>query len=227
MKFASLLARCALGASLTLGIIGAPSATPVTQSYALGDTVSGLGTGPYATVLLTQFSDHVSFTVTPNGGFAFAKTGGPHYEFAFNTSDAFDNAAVTVTGNAANYFSVVSGSGLSAAGYGTFDHAIDFNDKVGGGLSSKMTAPLTFDVTKAGISLNDFVANTSGIFFVADLGNLGTGATGNAASTGTPIPVKAGSNDQNTGPSSVPEPATLALFAVALTTAAFMRRKAK
>jgi hypothetical protein len=221
MKIVSLMARCALGASLALGMIGAASATPVSQSVALNDTVSGLGTGPYATVVLSQFSDHVSFTVTPAGGFAFANTGGPHYEFAFNTSGAFDNAAVTITGNAANYFSVVSGSSFGAAGYGSFDHAIDSTGNVGGGLSSKITAPLTFDVTKAGISLNDFIANTSGYFFVADLGKLSTGLTGNAAYNGNGTQTPAGSNGQ---PGQAPEPATLALFALALAATALTRK---
>lgn len=137
----------------------------------------------------------VTATLT-DGAQWFVDTGsGQHPGFAFNiTGDpgiAITNLSSPWTSSEAHLTSVVTGG----PALGTFDY---FIDNPGPGASAKNAGPLSFDVTLAsGLSVNDFVANSAGYYYVADIMDA-AGATGLSGI--------------NAAPTSVPEPTSIYLF---------------
>lgn len=147
-------------------------------------------------------------------GYGFLNTGGPHTPFAFNLSGsgtltiAFTNPT---NGTYANGTFSLNQSGGDNTPYGTFNIAID--DSAGNGSGNAYYGELKFTLTRTGgLSTDDFVANSSGAYFSADL-----------------------TDGSNTGAQAwkgrthrAPEPLTLSLFGAGLAgIAAVRRRKAK
>lgn len=160
---------------------------------------------------LTQISStevQVTSTLT-DGAQWFVDTGsGQHPGFAFNITG---DPAISISGISSPWTSsdvhltsvVTNGPAL-----GTFDY---FIDNPGNGASAHNAGPLSFDVTLgSGLSVNDFSANGAGYYFVADIMNA-AGATG-----------LSGISARGT---TVPEPASLALFGSACLLLAVALRK--
>jgi hypothetical protein len=173
------------------------------------------GNVPYATVTLTQTSSAlVSVDVKLASGYYFAGTGnGNGNTFAFNV---FNNAAqVNYSGSD---FNLVSTS-YSEHGY-TFTDGLDLKS---GGISGKVTGPLDFTVTVAGVSLTDFADSKGNYIFGIDIGNA-AGKTGDIFFSG---PAGTPTGDPNGNPNPVPEPASLALIGLGLLGAASARKRNK
>jgi hypothetical protein len=157
-----------------------------------------IGSGSVGSVTLTQESAttvDVKVAISP---FLFINTGGPHTPFGFNTS--LTGLSVTFITPAGGVFPKGTLSYDAAGGsntpYGSFSRAID--SSAGNGTVNGYGGGLEFTVSlAAGISTTDFLGNTGGYYFSADVSN-GTN-TGAVASKGPTTP-------------SVPEPISLALF---------------
>ncbi len=132
-------------------------------------------------VTLTQVSaNEVDVAVTLVSGVLIINSGGPHTPFVFNLDKTGATVTVLSTSSTtpAEWGTPVGSS--QATPYGTFTNGIPY-DGSNGGVGHGNHGPLDFSVTLAtGISISDFVANSGGYFFAADL--LGTaGSTGSVA----------------------------------------------
>jgi len=172
-------------------------ATSVTSSLNIISDPS-IGSGSLGVVTLTQNSlDQVEFNVALASNTAFVYTGGPHNAFAFNLN-LLSPYTIAIKDPTSGIFTV-GGSGTNTP-YGSFTNVIDCPG-CGPGASNAYPGPLDFTVTAiGGIGLNNFIANTGGYYFSADV--IGpSGGTGNIASNVM---------------SPVPEPQTYAMLLVGL-----------
>lgn len=225
MKIAHIVSAVMTSATLALVASAPAQAAPISIGQSVNynldvlDAKGNIASTPYATVNLLQGDGTVTFTVTPTGT-VFANTGGPHFEFAFNLSTAFDKAIVELTGTNAGDFEIMGGSSFKQAPFGVFGHAIDFVSTIGKGTSAKYATPLTFTVSQANLNIENFIANQKGFLFAADLGK--DGITQNVAG----VQGKIVDVPSDTGGDEVPEPATLALVGAGLLALATRKRKA-
>jgi hypothetical protein len=177
-----------------------------TVSFALNqDGCTGTcGTGPFATITLTESGTGSSAYVTVSEVLGtserFAGTGaGDALEF---------NVAGNVTINLlTSNFGAVSGSDTASA-FGTFYHAVTCLT-CQGGKAGNPSGPLSFTVGSAtGVTIASFLGNSGGYMFASDIVG-SNGNTGNVGSVYTP------NNNSGTNTGSVvstPEPGTVALL---------------
>ena len=160
-------------------------ATSITSSLNIISS-SSIGSGSLGVVTLTQNSlDQVEINVALAPNTAFVSTGGSHNAFAFNF-DVLTPYTITINSPTSGIF-VYDGTGSNTP-YGTFINVIDCPG-CGPGGSNAYPGLLDFMVTDtSGLSLNDFIANSGGYYFSADV--IGpSGGTGNIASNLiSPIP---------------------------------------
>lgn len=245
MKISALFTRSLVVASVGVAFLGNSHAVPLsvgqTVSYRLDvvDSLGSLSMSSYATVEMTQRNGAVDFVVAPNAGFLFANTNGPHFQFAFNLSSSFDSAAVSLTGQNASDFVVMSGSSFRQAPFGTFGHAIDFASSIRNGMSAAYGTPLTFTVSMSNLNIENFIPNSGGYRFAADLGQQSTGRTLNVAASESSMKVTAAAPANSSidtptktptetpikTPTDIPEPTSVALFGLGLVAAAAVRRR--
>ncbi len=126
-------------------------------------------------VNLHELTDAVRVTATlTQGAKWFVDTGsGNHPGFAFNV----DPGAITISNVQLPWLgSMFHDTGVITNGpsMGTFGY---YFDNPGPGGSAHNPGPLIFDVNRAGITPADFIANSAGFLFVADIADA-TGETG-------------------------------------------------
>jgi len=165
----------------------------------------GHGTGPFATVTLSQVdSNTVGVDVTMFAAYKFVDTGS-HDAFGFNITG---NPAVTLTGITSGFG---AGSGFSNGFVGSYTYSIQCTG-CGPGGSSPLPGPLDFQVNAVTgtLSVADFVNK-----FAADvIGPDGNGATftGLVTNGGPPPP-------------GVPEPLSLSLVGGGLLALGLLRKR--
>jgi hypothetical protein len=181
----------------------APSveASVITSNFTVADPAAGLGAGPYGTVTVTDFAggNGVTIDVTlPTASWLFVNTGNGtnHEAFAFNVNPAINPANITLTGSTASEF-VIDNSlpAFDGTTFGQFTNGITVNG--GNGSAGGESGPIHLSIALSGLDTADFVKNTNGYFFAADVANP-AGHTG---------PVGA-----NTITTAVPEPSTWAMM---------------
>ena len=170
------------------------------------DACSGTcGTGPFGTIDLAQTtSKTVTVTETLASNERFAGTGAGD-ALEFNVT-----GPVTIDVLTANFS---AGGADSASAFGSFLDSVVCTT-CQGGKAGNPAGPLVFTVTSAGgVTIADFLANSGGYFFAADI-------VGNNGNTGN-----VGAKDGVTPPPAVPEPSSLLLFGTGLTAAAGVLRR--
>ena len=198
---------------LGLGLgFSAPSveAAVITSNFTVADPASGLGAGPFGTVTVTDFAggNGVTIDVTlPTTSWLFVNTGNGtnHEAFAFNVNPAINPANITLTGSTAGEFLVDVTLPAFDGQFGQFTNGITVNG--GNGSTDGQSGPIHLSISLAGLDTTDFVKNTAGFLFAADVANP-EGSTG---------PVGA-----NTITAAVPEPSTWAMMILGFAGIGFM-----
>jgi hypothetical protein len=207
----SVLKGYLLGTLMGVGCLAALTSTA--NASIILDISDGNGSGPFGTITLTQLtSSSVSVDVSLGTNYSFVDTGS-HQSFGFNLTSGLPTATinVTTTGFAA--------AGAFSNGFaGSFAYAIACTG-CGSGGSSPLHGPLDFTVSVASgsLSVSDFIANSAGHTFAADvIGPTATGATftGLVESSGGTAPAP-----------TIPEPLSLSLVGGGLLALGLLRKR--
>src|SRR4051794_2635903 len=191
MRLAQFFARSSLVACTSLLLVNfAAPASAITFDLNV-ISASNIGIGSQGLVTLTPNAldptHKIDVVVSLSDGVLMVNSGGPHTPFVFNLASA--GAAGSEVSPTSGNFIAVSGS-QPATPDGDFTNGIAYNGQNGGGHGSP--GPLEFVVFNAsGITISDFVTNSGGYYFAADLYGTG-GNAGSVAATSTvavPAPV--------------------------------------
>jgi hypothetical protein len=213
MKHSTKTCVAAIGL-LALGLAGQAQAAVLTGDLNVisSSTIAPLGTSVGVVTVTDLLGGGVSVDVNLNpDSVLFVNTGGPHTPFAFNVSPAVATTAIiNITPD------LVPGSGVTftAAGssddtpFGTFSNGINGTFANGGGAG--VAGPLDFTIT--GITTANFVVNSLGFNFAADV----LGPSGGTGAVAGVFSVRG-----------VPEPSTWAMMILGFIGVGFMAYRRK
>lgn len=148
-------------------------------AHAITIFTTSVGTQPanVGTITLTQVdADTVNVSVDLLDGYGFMNSGGPHTPFAFTlagTESGVSASFLTPAGGTYavgldNYQFSLSTTDGGATPYGTY--GISINSTAPKGSGSAYYGDLSIDVTRtSGLLESDFIANSLGYYFAADL----------------------------------------------------------
>lgn len=151
----------------------ASAGTANAQTYTFASSV-GVQPTNVATITIKQVNATTVNVLVDliNNTYGFINTGGKHTPFAFNirgTESGLSTFFITPPGGvyANGTFSFTTNDG-DATPFGTFGVSIE--SSAGNGSGNAYYGDLEFNVTRAsGLTTNDFVANSQGYYFGADL----------------------------------------------------------
>lgn len=200
------------------GMAGSALAGPVTYDLNAASNRK-IGSGTLGNITLVQNGPNqvvVGVRLAPGTGFISNRHS--HNALAFNL-DLKTPYAIRISDPLHHIFS--SGSRhISSTPYGRFTDYIDCSG-FRSGERNAYPEPLTFSVTDAdGITVSDFIANSNGFYFSADVNNPAGGSRSIAASGTTAILASSSA-------SAVPEPASLPLLAGSMIALGLIVRKRK
>lgn len=205
------LTKCT--AAISAGLLIAALSSNASAAIISFTTSVGTQPGNVGTVTITDVnSTTVNVLVDLLPTYGFMNSGGPHTPFAFTLNGETGVTAAFVTPVGGSYPPSTFSFSLTDAGntpYGTY--GIGINSNAGNGSGNAYYGDLSFNVSRAsGLTVNDFIANSMGYYFSADLTN---GNNTGAQAWNTPVITK------------IPEPATLALLGLGLMGIGAARRR--
>lgn len=183
---------------------------------------SGTNNNNFGYVDLHQVnSTQVSVTVQLTSPAYFVNTGNGtnHAPFAFNVDQSVTISGLTDSNSSPSTYFTAGATNASISGLGTFSNEIGCTNNCPHGASNGGEGTLmTFTLTgSSALSFSDFIANSGGYFFSADI--IGpAGNTGEVAANNAPTITGGGSG------APAPEPASLMVFGSALAAFAYVRR---
>jgi hypothetical protein len=196
-----------LGTLLAMGCLAV--LTPAANAGTILNLSNGNGTGPFATVTLTQVdSNTVGVDVTAFAAYKFVDTGS-HDTFGFNLTLQSGASGVTLTNFSSGF---AADNGFSNGFTGAFAYSVACTG-CGSGGSAPLAGPIDFNVnvTNGSLSVADFATK-----FAADV--IGPNATG---ATFTGLVTNNGTQPSPT----VPEPLSLSLVGGGLLALGLLRKR--
>ncbi len=176
-------------------------AQSATFDFSVDGSSSGLGSGPYASVTVTQSGGSLVFLQTLSAPYRIHDGNTNHSAFAFRI---IGDPAITITNLTPGFqaLNLTAGSNQAEPPFGDFFTVIDCTTACGAGYGGGYTGQLGFTVsstsalTLASLGFNQ--VGTNSIYFTSDLVQA-QGLTGNVGATLRAVP-------------SVPEPSTWAMM---------------